>query len=342
MAAYGASGFPLSGGTPFDPNWSPNYFYLDRGSTDLEAGRFTGDQVVSRGVFGLKGDFSAFGQSYHWDVGGQLRLLPQYLARSGRGLPEPGKRDQSRARCQWPDRLSAGRGQFTDRDGILDLRAARHLRQGDPSTAARTYVTHIATAESSNTQRDFTADLSGPIVKLPADYWKFALGFENRRESASFEPDAFYTSNPPAGDLSASPIEGSYHTNEIYAETLIPVFEPSQHIPGAEPGRAGRRHPPRRQLDRRNFQHLGRGPALGADARHPVPRQQDGLDPRPGHHRALPAGLDDRTSSPRPIRATRTSSPRGPIRPPAPRTARPPGSTRRPSPRMRSTRRCRA
>ncbi len=47
MTAYGNSGFPLNGGTAFDPNWSPNYFYLDRGSTDLEAGAFSGHQLVA-------------------------------------------------------------------------------------------------------------------------------------------------------------------------------------------------------------------------------------------------------------------------------------------------------
>ena len=231
MNAYGASGFPLSGGTPFDPNWSPNYFYLDRGSTDLEAGRFTGDQVVSRGVVGLKGDFSAFGQSYHWD------------AAANYGYSRNISRDPAVVFQNLENAINPvldASGQIVCPPGVVNSPIATEsstcaplniFGMGDPSTAARNYVTHIATAESWNTQRDFTADLSGPIIKLPADYWKFALGFENRRESASFEPDDFYTSSPPAGDLSASPIEGAYHTNEIYAETLIPVFEPKQDIP---------------------------------------------------------------------------------------------------------------
>lgn len=231
LQAYQANGFELDGGSPFDPNWSPNYFYLDRGSTDLEAGRFTGDQVVSRGVFGLKGDFGAFGGSYHWDVAanyGYSRNIsrdPAVVFQNLENAINPVLDSSGNIVCP-PGVVNSPVATESSTCAPLNI-----FGMGSPSAAARAYVTHIATAESWNTQRDFTADLSGPIIKLPADDWKFALGFENRREAASFEPDDFYTSSPPVGDLSASPIEGSYHTNEVYAETLLPVFEPHQDIP---------------------------------------------------------------------------------------------------------------
>ena len=91
------------------------------------------------------------------------------------------------------------------------------------------YITHDAIATSINTQRDFTANLSGDIIKLPAGEWKAAIGFEHRRESADFEPDSFYTSG--AGQAVALPVAGDYHTDEFYAETLVPIFEPLQAIP---------------------------------------------------------------------------------------------------------------
>jgi iron complex outermembrane recepter protein len=233
LAAYQAGGYldVGQGPGPIDPNWSPNFFYLDRGSTDLEAGRFSGDQVVSRGVFGLKGDFTTFGRSYHWDVAANYG----YSRNISR---DPAVVFQNLENAINP--VLDGSGNIVCPPGVVNSPVATESSTcaplnifglGNPSNAARNYVTHIATAESWNTQRDFTADLSGPILKLPADDWKFALGFENRREAASFEPDDFYTSNPPVGDLSASPIEGSYHTNEVYAETLVPLFEPHQDIP---------------------------------------------------------------------------------------------------------------
>ena len=231
MNAYGASGFPLNGGSPFDPNWSPNYFYLDRGSTDLEAGSFEGDQLVARAVVGMKGDFSVFSQSYHWDSAlnyGYSRNIsrdPATVFQNLENAVNPVMNASGQIVCP-PGVVNSPIATESETCAPLDI-----FGQGDPSPAARAYVTHVATAESYNTQRDFTADLSGPIIKLPADYWKFALGFENRREAAVFDPDNFYTSNPAAGDLSASFIEGAYHTNEVYGETLVPIFEPTQNIP---------------------------------------------------------------------------------------------------------------
>ncbi|MGC2194287.1 MAG: TonB-dependent receptor plug domain-containing protein, partial [Terriglobales bacterium] len=48
-------------GGPLDPNWNNQHFYVTRANTDLQSGRAVGDQVVTRGVAGLNGDFS-FGE----------------------------------------------------------------------------------------------------------------------------------------------------------------------------------------------------------------------------------------------------------------------------------------
>lgn len=236
LNAYQAAGYPGAAdfgappGTPLDPNWSPNYFYLDRASTDLEAGRFVGDQVLTRGVLGMKGDFTAFGNSYHWNVAanyGYSRNISRDPAVVFQNLENAVNPVLSGGQIVCPPGIvNSPIPTESETCAPLDI-----FGQGDPSAAAQAYVTHIATAESYNTQRDVTADITGPLVNLPAGAWQFAVGVENRREAAVFQPDEFYTSNPPAGDLSASAIEGAYHTNEAYVETLIPVFEPKQDIP---------------------------------------------------------------------------------------------------------------
>jgi outer membrane receptor protein involved in Fe transport len=107
--------------------------------------------------------------------------------------------------------------------------------QGSPSNAVLQYVTHNAIAESINTQRDVTANISGDIIKLPAGELKMAAGFENRRETAEFDPDSFLQG--PGGSLSYGvggavlPVNGGYHTNEVYAETLVPIFAAFQNVP---------------------------------------------------------------------------------------------------------------
>jgi len=95
--------------------------------------------------------------------------------------------------------------------------------------AAEQYITHLAEAQSLNTQRDFTANIGGDVFKLPGGEVKLAIGYENRRETAKFAPDDFYLK--ALGQAQVTAVSGEYHTNEVYAETLIPIFGPSQNIP---------------------------------------------------------------------------------------------------------------
>ncbi|MDE2450574.1 MAG: TonB-dependent receptor [Gammaproteobacteria bacterium] len=236
LNAYQAAGYPGAAdfgappGTALDPAWSPNYFYLNRASTDLEAGAFTGDQVLGRGVLGTKGNFAAFGNSYHWDVTanyGYSRNISRQPAVDFQNLQNAVNPVLSGGQIVCPPGVvNSPYTTESETCAPLDI-----FGQGNPSAAARAYVTHLATAESYDTQRDVTANLTGPLVKLPAGDWQFAVGYENRREAAVFEPDSFYSANPPPSNLTATGIEGAYHTNEVYAETLIPVFAPKQDIP---------------------------------------------------------------------------------------------------------------
>jgi len=98
--------------------------------------------------------------------------------------------------------------------------------------AALQYITHLATVDSFNTQRDTNAFIGGDIMKVPAGEWKFSAGFENRREAAQFSPDNFYTQD--LGQNQINGVEGSYVTNEAYVETLLPIFSPTQDIPGLD------------------------------------------------------------------------------------------------------------
>lgn len=231
LQAYAANGFQVNGGTPIDPGWNPNTFYLARASTDLQSGMATGDQVLGRAVMGLKGDFTTLGRNFNWDVTanyGYSRNISKQPAIVFQNLQNAvnSVRDGSGNIVCAPNQPNSPIETTSNVCAPLNP-----FGEGSPSAAAKAYVTHIAFAESYNTQRDLTANFGGTIFKLPADDWKFNIGFENRREAAVFEPDSFYTSDPPAGGLTTSAIEGAYHTNEIYGETLVPIFEPAQDIP---------------------------------------------------------------------------------------------------------------
>jgi len=231
LAAYGAANCPT--GPPctgtFDPNWNPNVFYIARANTDLQSGQATGNQQVYRGVVGLQGDFSLGStHDYTWELAfnyGHSRntsVEPAYVFQNAQNALN----------------ATMVNGQIVCAPGYVNSPIPTNSSTcaplnifglGQPSAAAVAYITHMATAISTDTQRDSTANLSGDILKLPAGEWKGAIGFENRRESAEFAPDSYYTSGTEHNVAGA--VAGSYVTNEVYAETLVPLFEPSQSIP---------------------------------------------------------------------------------------------------------------
>jgi outer membrane receptor protein involved in Fe transport len=233
MAAYGAANCPTGppcAGT-FDPNWNPNFFYVSRASTDLQSGAISDSQEMYRGVIGLNGDFSlGSAHDYTWDIA-------LNYGRSENTAVQPAYVFQN---LQNALNATTVGGQIVCAPGYVNSPIQTNSSTcaplnifglGQPSAAAVAYITHMARAVSTDTQRDATANLSGDILKLPAGEWKGAVGFENRRESANFAPDSFYTTTPPPGQIVAGSVAGAYLTNEVYAETLVPIFEASQGIP---------------------------------------------------------------------------------------------------------------
>jgi iron complex outermembrane receptor protein len=226
LNAYGAS---VPAANRVDPNWDGSHFYVSRANTDLQSGAAVVDQVVSRGVLGVNGDFALGTRSYNWEIAGNYGYsrdtnhTPSYVFQNLLNALNATRDASGNIVCA---------GNPVNSPIATGSPACAPLNifgQGSPSAAAVQYITHNALARSIDTQRDVTANMNGDVVKLPAGEWKAAIGYENRRETAKFEPDSYYTTG--AGQAAASPVSGGYHTNEFYGETLIPIFEPLQAIP---------------------------------------------------------------------------------------------------------------
>jgi outer membrane receptor protein involved in Fe transport len=102
---------------------------------------------------------------------------------------------------------------------------------GLASQAAYNYIADDAYALSTLTQRDLMATVNGDLFPLPAGQVKFSAGYENRLETAGFEPDQFYQQGV-GYDIPIGPLSGGFRTNEVFGELLVPVFSPAQDIPG--------------------------------------------------------------------------------------------------------------
>lgn len=86
---------------------------------------------------------------------------------------------------------------------------------------------------SNSTLEDISANITGDLFDLPAGAVQLAVGFEYRRETADFQPDALVRLNPLTGDCGtsgncASPVKGDFNVTEEYGELLIPILSDVQ------------------------------------------------------------------------------------------------------------------
>ncbi|MFZ2029915.1 MAG: TonB-dependent receptor, partial [Vitreimonas sp.] len=70
---------------------------------------------------------------------------------------------------------------------------------------------------------DFTFNITGDLMDLPAGPLSVATGYEHRRVSGSFDPDPI-TEAGLTSDIPAHSGSGSYDVDELYAELRVPIL----------------------------------------------------------------------------------------------------------------------
>jgi iron complex outermembrane receptor protein len=215
--------------TPGNPTQT-SQFYLARLNQDLGNGGANADQITKRAVIGADGALSAFGHDMHYEIAASY-------GRTSNESISPSINFQN-----FLNSLNAVRGpggSIICAPGYKNSPVATQsatcapfdpFGYGVASPAADAYVTDLAEATSTLTQRDVNVSLNGDLLQLPAGGLKVALGYENRRESADFAPDQF--NQQGLGYYAPEEaLAGSFLTNEVYGEVLVPVLSPTQNIP---------------------------------------------------------------------------------------------------------------
>ena len=206
-------------------NWWRRTWEVPRVSTaETNALRFTA---------GLVGSFDAANRNFAWDVGylfsssevlqsayGNLNLAnvaravgPSFLNATGRvqcGTPAaPINFGATFDTCTpWNPFLAYGQ----EGDGGLTNNAA---------VAEYLFQEEHATGETET--QIYSANITGPVLELPAGELSFAVGVERREEKGQFIPDALSVTGGST-NLGARPTEGGYELNELYAEVLVPIL----------------------------------------------------------------------------------------------------------------------
>jgi iron complex outermembrane recepter protein len=219
LAAYAA--------VPGNPTQT-SVFYLARLNQDIGNGGATADQNTKRVVLGMKGSLGF--SDWKYDVSGNYgqttnaSITPslnfQNFTNALNAVPGPG------------GTVICAPGYVTSPVPTQSGTCApfNPFGYGIASRAANAYVTDLASAVSTLTQRDFTAAIDGTVFTLPGGAVKLVAGYENRRESAEFDPDQFYQQGL-GYDIPIGPTDGSFLTNEVFGEALVPLISPGNDIP---------------------------------------------------------------------------------------------------------------
>jgi iron complex outermembrane receptor protein len=106
--------------------------------------------------------------------------------------------------------------------------------QGDGSgtitQAMLDFIRPVLHDTSQQELKDFTANLGGTIMALPAGGLDFSVGFEHRNQRGFYQPDAIYTAGESAG-VPSTPTSGAYDVDEFYGELQVPILKER---PGAD------------------------------------------------------------------------------------------------------------
>jgi iron complex outermembrane recepter protein len=92
------------------------------------------------------------------------------------------------------------------------------------------YIGFVQRDFSEQTLVDFSANVTGDLVRLPTGMMAFAAGVEYREHEGSFQPDPVAASGETAG-IPSGPTAGGFDVSEVYSEVSIPLVFGA---PGAE------------------------------------------------------------------------------------------------------------
>jgi iron complex outermembrane receptor protein len=229
-----------------------NYFYLSRANYDLYNGRASFADDIFRFVGGINGKFNAFAGRWNWEavlnwgrsyaVGRQTDINVQNF-NNAVGMVTPDNPDGVPCLAGLPNSPYP-----TISSSCAPLNV---FGVGKASQAALDYILANVRNISENRQFVATADVSGPLFKLPGGDLSIALGVEHRGESTLNVPSGMYRGPDPTpttvdengdGDptndiisysqFSPIPIiRGHFHTNEIFGELNGDLVSPANNIP---------------------------------------------------------------------------------------------------------------
>ncbi|MBT2748094.1 MULTISPECIES: TonB-dependent receptor [unclassified Lysobacter] len=214
-------------------------FRLARTSADLG---LTPDHVesdIDRIVVGARGDFDLWTRQFDWEVSanyGRMQASTSSVSLNQQNFINAinvrnvgGKLvcDPTARNAVYLASAGANSEPIADPNCVpLDL-----FGQGRPSKEAINYVTGRAVTDFEQKQKVFSAFMHGNLVDLWSGPLNVAVGYEHRIEEGGFTPNDF-TRRGLGRSVAIPALNGKFHTNEYYAEALLPLVSEDADIPG--------------------------------------------------------------------------------------------------------------
>jgi iron complex outermembrane receptor protein len=216
---------------PFGFDLTQGYVIFRR---PMEGGPRVFEQDVDTYYFsgGFRGDFGFANRDFAWDVNAawsrneanQITHGSYNALKIGNALGPAGRDAAGNLVCGMPDATGFVSNPIP-RCVPLNIFGANTI-----TPEMLNYIQPVLHDTSSQQLRDFTANFTGTLVELPAGGLDFAVGYEWRKQSGEYLPDAIYQAGESAG-VPSLPTSGEYHVSEYYGELRVPILKD---VPGAD------------------------------------------------------------------------------------------------------------
>lgn len=204
-------------------------FQVSRASADLSDQSGFNETEIYRGVIGVRGSVQAFGREFNYEayynngVTESLDFRQEINAQNFINAVNVTTNAAGQIVCTTTPTVNAtpGRTPIADPNCVpLDL-----LGEGRASAAARAYVIADVVTRSRNEQTVFNANIGGSFFDIWGGPVAFNIGYEYRKEEASFTPSQFQQQGL-GRSVAITPLVGEYDLNEVFGEILLPLVSP--------------------------------------------------------------------------------------------------------------------
>lgn len=224
-AALSAASPAFAAGAPL---WLSRHFYYDLFPSNIQET----ETDTYFGLLGLDGDFDAAGRNWYWSahltygrVEGQTESWDAHVQRFNNAVfVVPGPNGPA---CL----INVDGNPNNDDPACAPLNP---FGPGNISREATDYVSVLTGQEWTNDQIDFLATIGTSLFTLPAGDVQAVFAYEHRDEEADFVPYEANQQGVTGVGIQEVPQSGSYDTDELSVEVLVPIIGGGTAMPGIQ------------------------------------------------------------------------------------------------------------